>query len=177
MEILATELSQEVTQKCVFQHKVFGSGLAPSSNMCWPMHELLKEKVELIQNVHAQASPHKARVGNEACDVLVTLVSATEHMTVCDEYSSRDTSLAWLWLFNSIFFSSVLSLYRSISCNQQFREGVRQGNLGWALGVCSNMALLSIADCSGIKPSTLGILPLFASDRRNITIQIAPTVQ
>lgn len=60
------------------------------------MHELVKEKVELIQNVHTQASLPKARVGNEACDVLVTLASATEHMTVCDEYWSRDTSLACL---------------------------------------------------------------------------------
>lgn len=58
------------------------------------MHALLKEKVELTQNVHAQDSPCKARVGKEACDVLVTLVSATEHMIVCDEYWSRGTSLA-----------------------------------------------------------------------------------
>lgn len=103
MEILATELSQEMTQKRVFQHKVLGSGLAPSSKICWPLHELLKEKLELIKNVHAQASLPKARVGNKACDVLVTLVSATEHMTVCDEYWSGDTSLAWLWVFNSLF--------------------------------------------------------------------------
>lgn len=75
MEILATGLSQELTQKRVFQHRVLGSGLAPSSLMCWPMHELLKEKVELIQNVHAQASSPKVRVGNKAHDVLVTLVS------------------------------------------------------------------------------------------------------
>lgn len=40
------------------------------------------------------------------------------------------------------------------------------------------MALLNVAGCSGIKQSTLETLPLLASGRRNITIEIvAPTVQ
>lgn len=44
------------------------------------------------------------------------------------------------------------------------------------------MAVLSVTGCSGIKQCTLWILPLFASDRRNITIPnevqiVAPTVQ
>lgn len=73
MEILATELPWELTQKCGFQHKVLGFGLAFSSKMWWHMRALLKEK-KLTQNVHAHASP-KDRVGKEACDVLVTLVN------------------------------------------------------------------------------------------------------
>lgn len=40
------------------------------------------------------------------------------------------------------------------------------------------MAFLSVAGCSEIKQSTLEILPLFASERKNVSIQIvAPAVQ